>query len=324
MPEPTPVPTPASTPASTPLTDAPPGAGSDPAESEAEAGTAAARAAEAREYAEAEVRQRRDAAEAGRDRLELLDQQAREAGAEAARLQSERDDVASGAVMYEEYSEVHLRRALMTLQRAEQMAALRFAELTDGHALSHSESTERDVLLRDATCWRALQKFDEAAEPPDERGRRRLRVCYFKGGNAANGGRGRHFAQGGFFDEDKWRTASLQGCPHEVRALLAAGYYYDVDMVNSLPNIAKQLTKLGMVEARHVSSLTDLCARRDETLQMLVEHYNLRGKPALGKTARDVAKDLPIRLLHGGTYEEWLAAHGIDLETDVPKPAFVA
>ena len=55
-----------------------------------EAGTVAARAAEAREHAGAEVRQRRDAAEAGRDRLELLDQQAREAGAEAARLQSER------------------------------------------------------------------------------------------------------------------------------------------------------------------------------------------------------------------------------------------
>ena len=33
--------------------------------------------------------------------------------------------------------------------------------------------------------------------------------------------------------------------------------------------------------------------------------------PALDKTARDVAKDLPIRLLHGGGHGAWLAAHGL-------------
>ena len=30
---------------------------------------------------------------------------------------------------------------------------------------------------------------------------------------------------------------SLQGCPREVRLLLAGPYYFDVDMVNSLPNV---------------------------------------------------------------------------------------
>ena len=49
----------------------------------------------------------------------------------------------------------------------------------------------------------------------------------------------------------QWRTVSLQGCPREVRGLLAGEYYHDVDMVNSLPNVAKQLHKLGMTsEAR--------------------------------------------------------------------------
>ena len=33
----------------------------------------------------------------------------------------------------------------------------------------------------------------------------------------------------------KWRSASLQGCPREVRLLLAGPYYYNVGMVNSLP-----------------------------------------------------------------------------------------
>ena len=31
----------------------------------------------------------------------------------------------------------------------------------------------------------------------------------------------------------------------------------------------------------------------------------------LGETARDVAKGLPIRLLHGGSHAAWLAAHGL-------------
>ena len=33
------------------------------------------------------------------------------------------------------------------------------------------------------------------------------------------------------------------GCPREVRSLLAGEYYYDVDMVNSLPNVAAQLAR---------------------------------------------------------------------------------
>ena len=37
----------------------------------------------------------------------------------------------------------------------------------------------------------------------------------------------------------------------------------------------------------------------------------LVGSPALGETARDVAKDLPIRLLHGGGHAAWLEAHGL-------------
>ena len=31
----------------------------------------------------------------------------------------------------------------------------------------------------------------------------------------------------------------------------------------------------------------------------------------LGETARDVAKGLPIRLLHGGSHAAWFAAHGL-------------
>ena len=43
----------------------------------------------------------------------------------------------------------------------------------------------------------------------------------------------------------------------------------------------------------------------------IVTHYGLVGSPALGETARDVAKGLPIWLLHGGSHAAWLAAHGL-------------
>ena len=51
----------------------------------------------------------------------------------------------------------------------------------------------------------------------------------------------------------------------------------------------------------------------------IVEFYGLVGSPALGETARDVAKDLPIRFLHGvaatwaaiSGHAAWMEAHGL-------------
>ena len=51
----------------------------------------------------------------------------------------------------------------------------------------------------------------------------------------ARGERGRHHVVGGYADggaggagRPKWRSVSLQGCPREVRLLLAGPYYFDV------------------------------------------------------------------------------------------------
>ena len=58
----------------------------------------------------------------------------------------------------------------------------------------------------------------------------------------ARGERGRHHVVGGYADggaggagRPKWRSVSLQGCPREVRLLLAGPYYFDVDMVSEQP-----------------------------------------------------------------------------------------
>ena len=60
------------------------------------------------------------------------------------------------------------------------------------------------------------------------------------------------YAEGGAGEagRPKWRSVSLQGCPREVRLLLAGPYYFDVDMVNSLPNVVRQLGRRGMVHWR--------------------------------------------------------------------------
>ena len=90
------------------------------------------------------------------------------------------------------------------------------------------------------------------------------------------------------------------GCPREVRLLLAGPYYFDVDMVNSLPNAARQLGRRGMMRETSLRALSKLCSERDSVLKDIVEFYGLVDATAQGVTARDRAKDLPIRILHGG------------------------
>ena len=61
----------------------------------------------------------------------------------------------------------------------------------------------------------------------------------------------------------------------------------------------------------NLQALRALCDGRDAVLGDIEAYYGLTGSPALGETARGVAKDLPIRLLHGGSHAAWLAAHGL-------------
>ena len=223
-----------------------------------------------------------------------------------------------GLRLAEELSEDRLLVALETLELAEEGQAAKRHILERKKRPTQDERLALGVMRRNAACLASLRRFEAAAEAADERGRRRLWVGYRRGG-AASGGRGRHHVVGGYQEESggggagqgKWRSVSLQGCPREVRLLLAGPYYYDVDMVNSLPNVARQLAGLGMVSAPNLRALHALCDGRDAVLGDIEAHYGLTGSPALGETARGVAKGLPIRLLHGGSHAAWLAAHGL-------------
>ena len=75
--------------------------------------------------------------------------------------------------------------------------------------------------------------------------------------------------------------------------------------------MARQVARLGMVSESSLRVLLVLCSERDSVLEDIVAYYGLVGSPALGETARDAAKDLPTRLLHGGGHAAWLEAHGL-------------
>jgi hypothetical protein len=234
-----------------------------------------------------------------------------------------------GLRLAEELSEGRLLVTLETLElAAERQAAER-------HVLERKTRLTQDERLELGSCWGCCggtRRASRRCAASRRRRRRRTSVAagasgWGTGGDrgAASEGRGRHHVVGGYREagggdggeQGKWRSASLQGCPREVpvRLLLAGPYYYDdvdmLDMVNSLPNVARQLAGLGMVSEPNLQALRTLCSERDRVLGAIVTHYGLIGSPALGETARDVAKGLPIRLLHGGSHAAWLAAHGL-------------
>ena len=91
-----------------------------------------------------------------------------------------------------------------------------------------------------------------------------------------------------------------------MRLLLAGAYYFDVDMINSLPNVAQQLDKLDMVNASNLEALRELCARRDVVLRDIVEFHGVADDVELGRTARDAAKDLqPLKRARGALAAEY-------------------
>jgi hypothetical protein len=66
-----------------------------------------------------------------------------------------------------------------------------------------------------------------------------------------------------------------------------------------------------MVRETSLQALSKLCSERDSVLKDIVEFYRLVDATAQGVTAQDRAKDLPIRILHGGGHAAWLEAQGL-------------
>ena len=153
--------------------------------------------------------------------------------------------------------------------------------------------------LRSSSALESAKAINREAEPPDERGVRKLQVIYGK--NSLGLGR---------------RTASapsMQHCQKELRRALCGERYHDVDMVSCHPTLMLQVVR--KMVASHAIQWSG-------SLNKLAEYatLNANGEPTgrlpmllrIAKyfgidesVAKDVAKTLVLRVLNGGSVEAW-------------------
>ena len=153
--------------------------------------------------------------------------------------------------------------------------------------------------LRSSSALATAKAINLEAEPPDERGVRKLHVIYGK--NSLGLGR---------------RTASapsMQHCQKELRRALCGERYHYVDMVSCHPTLMLQV--LGLMATAGAIQWSD-------ALDRLVEYAELNdnGEPTgrlpmllrIAKyfgidesVAKDVAKTLVLRVLNGGSVVAW-------------------
>lgn len=90
------------------------------------------------------------------------------------------------------------------------------------------------------------------------------------------------------------RSLGLHTIRREIRHTLARNYYYDVDIVNAHPVILSQICQANNIDCKY---LNDYITNRAKHLKDVMEGYGV---------SRDSAKNLFIRLLYFGEFENWL------------------
>ena len=81
----------------------------------------------------------------------------------------------------------------------------------------------------------------------------------------------------------------LQGCPRELRRLLAGLHCHDLDFVNSLPTVASQLDALGLCEARHLTQLKHYVRDRADWFDAIIGFHGIQAHPGDDQTPQDLA-----------------------------------
>jgi hypothetical protein len=110
-------------------------------------------------------------------------------------------------------------------------------------------------------------------------------------------------------EDEKARSISLQGAPKEVRWYLCQKFYHDIDMANCFPTIAIFLGEQYGCEFPVLKRYTATKQDREDMLHEIVEAHELNTRYFTSEEVRNVAKKLPLMLLHGGTYSAWLHNH---------------
>jgi phage/plasmid-associated DNA primase len=111
------------------------------------------------------------------------------------------------------------------------------------------------------------------------------------------------FKTGFVLPKHKWgRIAgflSLSVAHRPTRHSLCEDEYVDVDMINAQPTIISAICKHNDLV---VPFINEYIEKREEILMMVMEHH---------KVNRDVAKNLPIVLMFGGSYNGWMKEHNV-------------
>ena len=249
---------------------------------------------------------------AAREAAGAMDVQASQAAERARLARAQADEAAQ--LMLEEYDDVNLEWASTVLMRAKERreASLAALKAKPEDQLSNEERACAAQLARNNVAWESLRHMRALAPDVDGNRRRGQYLAYRRGGKGA-GGKGRHYPIGGYWDaKGDWRSATLQGCPREVRLLLASPICHDIDFVNSLPKVASQLDRLGLCDAAHLVQLKHYVEDRQAWFDQIIDCHKIPSPYDANTTAKDVAKALPIRLLHGGTYLAWVRDFGLE------------
>lgn len=110
----------------------------------------------------------------------------------------------------------------------------------------------------------------------------------------------------------KWGRVSPSGSislsifHRPTRHGLANEFYIDLDMVNCQPTIMTEILKQHGITKRQLSTYT---ADPKHYRALIMEYHNC---------SKDVAKNLPITLLFGGTYDGWITENNIQVRSKLP------
>lgn len=90
-----------------------------------------------------------------------------------------------------------------------------------------------------------------------------------------------------------------------TRHTFADGQYRDIDMKNCQPVAVYEVCKqMGLEDS--VSSLRNYCEKTKYYREQIMKFHNVN---------KDMAKQLPIRIMFGGSYDKWITENGVEIQS---------
>ncbi len=104
---------------------------------------------------------------------------------------------------------------------------------------------------------------------------------------------------------------SLSVYHRPTRHSLCEGIYIDIDMVNAQPSIIVEICKH---HHNHVPALKQYVENTQGMREAIMKHHGV---------VKDIAKNLPISLMFGGSYSGWLKEHNVVVNDNMKLKEFV-